>query len=480
MNLLAISPKPVTGLRRFLRPPERSAWRNFIVALVVLSVAMAVALVSAAAAQQGRVALAAVTTAIALGLAAWVAITIVPAMARRTSLRWIAYQIDYRLTREGVIYLGAIFVLVLAAVNTGNNLLFLILACSLAGILISGVLSRVVLTGVNLKLDLPEHIFAGQPVLAELELRNEKLFWPSFSLRVVGEGAKDAASESNILTRPVFFPYLPRGSSTTQKVELRFARRGIYRQDAFGIRTRFPFGFFEKTRRVSSDISITVYPRVEPTEQFYEVLPLLSGEMTSYFRGRGHELHSLRNYQPTDSARFVDWKVSARSGRLMVREFAREDERRLMLVLDPAISWPPSSSVTGSQSGSLSTEYLDRFERAVSLAACIAWHFYELGSVMQFRTPAFSTPVATAEEIIYDALRELAVIEPVIQPSAAPKASAASEPPKPDGAVGPSVAFLDSLTAETEIFKIILTARPQRTIPTSLWSSSYFLFIDQL
>ena len=480
MNLLAISPKPVTGLRRFLRPPERSAWRNFIVALVVLSVAMAVALVSAAAAQQGRVALAAVTTAIALGLAAWVAITIVPAMARRTSLRWIAYQIDYRLTREGVIYLGAIFVLVLAAVNTGNNLLFLILACSLAGILISGVLSRVVLTGVNLKLDLPEHIFAGQPVLAELELRNEKLFWPSFSLRVVGEGAKDAASESNILTRPIFFPYLPRGSSTTQKVELRFARRGIYRQDAFGIRTRFPFGFFEKTRRVSSDISITVYPRVEPTEQFYEVLPLLSGEMTSYFRGRGHELHSLRNYQPTDSARFVDWKVSARSGRLMVREFAREDERRLMLVLDPAISWPPSSSVTGSQSGSLSTEYLDRFERAVSLAACIAWHFYELGSVMQFRTPAFSTPVATAEEIIYDALRELAVIEPVIQPSAAPKASAASEPPKPDGAVGPSVAFLDSLTAETEIFKIILTARPQRTIPTSLWSSSYFLFIDQL
>lgn len=480
MNLLAISPKPVTGLRRFLRPPERSAWRNFIVALVVLSVAMAVALVSAAAAQQGRVALAAVTTAIALGLAAWVAITIVPAMARRTSLRWIAYQIDYRLTREGVIYLGAIFVLVLAAVNTGNNLLFLILACSLAGILISGVLSRVVLTGVNLKLDLPEHIFAGQPVLAELELHNEKLFWPSFSLRVVGEGAKDAASESNILTRPVFFPYLPRGSSTTQKVELRFARRGIYRQDAFGIRTRFPFGFFEKTRRVSSDISITVYPRVEPTEQFYEVLPLLSGEMASYFRGRGHELHSLRNYQPTDSARFVDWKVSARSGRLMVREFAREDERRLMLVLDPAISWPPSSSVTGSQSGSLSTEYLDRFERAVSLAACIAWHFYELGSVMQFRTPAFSTPVATAEEIIYDALRELAVIEPVIQPSAAPKASAASEPPKPDGAVGPSVAFLDSLTAETEIFKIILTARPQRTIPTSLWSSSYFLFIDQL
>lgn len=475
MNSVAIPPKRATGLLRFLRPRERSAWRNFITALIVLSVAMAVALLSAAAAQQGRVALAAVTTVIALGLAAWVAITIVPAMAKRTSLRWIAYQIDYRLTRDGIIYLGAIFVLILAAVNTGNNLLFLILACALAGILISGVLSRVVLTGVGLKLDLPEHIFAEQPVLAELELRNEKLFWPSFSLRVVGEPAKDASDESNILTRPVFFPYLAHGGSAVQKVELRFACRGVYRQDTFGIRTRFPFGFFEKTRRVSSEMSIVVYPRIEPTDQFYEILPLLSGEIASDFRGRGHELHSIRNYQPTDSARFVDWKVSAKSGHLMVREFAREDERRLMLVLDPAIA-PRSRTLAGRPSAP-PADYAERFERAVSLAACIAWHFYELGAVLQFRTPAFSTPLVPAREIIYDVLRELAVIEPIAGPNAFGGAPSA----KHDSSLGPGGgSFLDSLDGETEIFKIILTARPQRTIPTSLWSSSYFIFIDQL
>jgi uncharacterized protein (DUF58 family) len=466
MNSIAISPKRA-GFMRFLRPRERSAWRNFLIALTVLSVAMAAALISAAAAQQGRVALAAVATVIALALAAWVAIAIVPSMARRTSLRWIAYQIDYRLTRDGIIYLAAVFILVLAAVNTGNNLLFLVLACSLAGILISGVLSRVVLTGVSLKLDLPEHIFAEQPILAELDLRNEKPFWPSFSLRVVGEsaakGRKDQdeqPDEDGILTRPVFFPYLARNSSAAQKVELRFARRGIYRQDAFGIRTRFPFGFFEKTRRVTSDISITVYPRVEPTDQFYEILPLLSGEIASYFRGRGHELHSLRAYQPTDSARFVDWKVSAKTGRLMVREFAREDERRLMLVLDPFIGSPHSPALMGAPS----VEYTERFERAVSLAACIAWHFYELGSVLQFRTDAFVTPLAPAGEIIYNALRELALVQPVTSPDSLARGGT----------------FLDSLAGETEIFKIILTARPQRTIPTSLWSSSYFLFIDQL
>lgn len=437
-------------------PPERNrpSWRNFGIAMLVLSAALVVALFSAAVAQQGRVRLAALTTVISLGMAAWVAIAIVPALARRTSLRWLAYQIDYRLTRDGIIYLAAIFVLILAAVNTGNNLLFLILACLLAGILVSGVLSRTVLSGIEVKFDLPEHIFAEQPVLAEIELRNEKQAWPSFSLRVVGEG-KDKDAEAEVLTRPVFFPYIPRLSAARQKVGLRFPRRGVFRQDAFGIRTRFPFGFFEKTRRVESGIEIVVYPRVAPTDQFYEILPLLSGEMASQFRGRGHELHSLRDYQSTDSARFVDWKVTAKSGRLTVREFTREDERRVMLVLDPFIGQPRV------ELGRLAAaEQAERFERAVSLAACIAWHFYEIRSVLQFRTHRFSTELAPAGEIIYDALRQMALLEPAT--------SAAGG------------AFLDDLAGETEIFKIILTARAQKTIPTALWTSSYFLFIDEL
>jgi uncharacterized protein (DUF58 family) len=431
---------------------DRPGWRNFGIAMVALSAALIIALFSAAVAQQGRVALAGITTLLSLGIATWVAVTIVPALAKRTSLRWIAYQIDYRLTRDGIIYLGAIFILILAAVNTGNNLLFLILACLMAGILVSGVLSRVVLTGVALKFDLPEHIFAEQPVLAEVELRNEKQAWPSFSLRVVGGNKK---SPAEILTRPVFFPFISRMSAARQKVELRFPRRGVYKQDAFSIRTRFPFGFFEKTRRVDSNIEITVYPRVEPTEQFYEVLPLLSGEMASQYRGRGHELHSLREYQTTDSARFVDWKVTARSGRMMVREFAREDERRVMLVLDPFVGEPRDG-----EGERAVAEHAERFERAISMAACIAWHFNEIHSVLQFRTDRFSTPMAPASEIIYDALRELALIQPDL--------SAAGG------------AFLDDLANEREVFKIIITARAQRTIPTTLWSSSYFLFIDRM
>jgi uncharacterized protein (DUF58 family) len=438
-------------ITKMWRGRDRPGWRNFGIAMVALSFALVIALFSAAAAQAGRFWLAAVTTFLALGTAAWVGIAIVPALARRTSLRWLFYQIDYRLTREGIVYLAAVFILIIAAVNTGNNLLFMMLACMLAGILISGVLSRVVLTALALKFDLPEHIFAERPIIAELELRNEKQVWPSFALRVVGENKKN---DDQILTTPVFFPYIPRLGSARQKVELNFPHRGVYRQDAFGIRTRFPFGFLEKMRHVDSDIQMIVYPRVEPAEQFYEVLPLLSGEMASYFRGRGHELHSLRRYQPTDSARFVDWKISAKSGHLMVREFSREDERRVMIVLDPFVGTPRESGEHASR------EHAARFERAVSLVASIAWHFYEINSVIQFRTDRFATPMAPAGEIIYDALRELAGIQP--------------------DATAVGGAFLDELVSEHEIFKIILTARSQHTIPTALWSSSYIVFIDHL
>jgi uncharacterized protein (DUF58 family) len=431
---------------------DRPGWRNFAIAMATLMGALVLSLYSAAVAEQGRAWMASAAAIVALGLAGWVAVAIVPALARRTSLRWLVYQIDYRLTREGIVYLAAVFVLVLAAVNTGNNLLFMLLACLLAGILISGVLSRVVLAGIELKLELPEHIFAEQPLLATVEVRNQKETMPSFSLRVIGEGGKAPAQ---ILAQPVFFPYIPRQTAAEQKVELVFPRRGVYRQDAFGIRTKFPFGLFEKTRRVDSPLEVVVYPHVEPAEQFYEILPLLSGEMESYFRGRGHDLYALRDYQSTDSARFVDWKTSAKTGSLKVREFTREDERRLMLVLDPFVGAPRSAL---GRPGPAERE--GRFERAISLTASIAWHFHEINAVMQFRTDRNATPMASAGEIIYDVLRELAFLQP------------------DESVVGG--AFVDELAGETDVFKIILTSRSQGSIPSALWSSSYFIFIDSL
>ncbi len=184
---------------RGLRPSGKrvqidwAGWRTFALSVVALGGALLLALYSSVAAEDGRTWAAALAALSALAVAGWVAFTVIPVLARRTPLRWLAYRMDYRVTREGLVYLAGIFVIALAALNTGNNLLFMTLACLLAGILISGILSQVVLSGVELRLDLPEHVFANQPVLALAELANHKQTLPSFSLRLVGAKAGRAA-----------------------------------------------------------------------------------------------------------------------------------------------------------------------------------------------------------------------------------------------------------------------------------------------
>ena len=184
-----------------------------------------------------------------------------------------------------------------------------------------------------------------------------------------------------------------------------FPRRGVYRQDAFGIRTRFPFGFFEKTRQVESQMEIVVYPTVAPTDQFYEVLPLLSGEMASFSRPRPRTAFAAR-YLPTDSARFVDWKVTARAGHLMVREFAREDERRVMLVLDPFIGPPPRPAHPKLTTEPPRSTPNVRARRLHGRLHRLALQRNQFGDAIPHE-PIFDA-MAPAAEIIYDALRELA------------------------------------------------------------------------
>jgi uncharacterized protein (DUF58 family) len=455
---------------RFTRPwagylEEDRDWsgaRNFFLSLFLLGIALVLALNGAAAFDARQMRSAAVYHSLALAFTAYVAVKLVPALARGTPLRWLFYQVDYKFTRGGVAFFVSSIVIGLAAYNTGNNLIFLIFSSMMAGILVSAVVSRMVLTGINLDLELPEHVFARQPVMASLTLGNMKMTLPSFSLYVSGEAESNGQPTSRkarkasrppkkalrqVLTHPVYFPYIPRNRHTTQPVELTFPRRGRYQQDTFRLSSKFPFGFLMKIRKLEARSELVVFPPVQPTEEFYEILPLISGEMESFYRGRGHDLYSIRDYQPGDSARSLDWKATAKSQRLKVREFAREDERRVELVLDSILPAARSPALE------------ERFERAVNFCACLAWHFYEINSQMMFRSPTWNTRVTAAEDIIYDILHHLALIEP--------RWLAENR-------------FLESLSEESGTFKVVITNRPRGSIPTRLWTSSYFVFMPSL
>ncbi len=169
------------------------------------------------------------------------------------------------------------------------------------------------------------------------------------------------------------------------------------------------------------------------TDELFEVLPLIRGEMEAFVRGRGHDLYRIREYMPEDSARHVDWKASAKSGSLKIREFSREDERKLRIVFDnPA----PGAVSRGA------------YERGVGMAASLAWHFASEQTELSFTYPGCRNGVD-----MYAFLHYLGLAQP---------------------AAGESV--LSQLLPSGD-YNLVFTARARGTIPTALWASSYFVFI---
>ncbi len=451
---------------------ERAAWIRFFVALAGLALAFAAALFSTVTRQSGNIVATAVLASLALLLAGVVAVTTVPYLARRVAVARVRDALDYDVTREGLVYSVFVLVIGVAALNTGNNLLFIVVSAMLAAIVVSGVASASVLRGLELDVSVPAHVFAGSTSLARLTLHNRRRRAPSFSVSVVPPRPKpagkrwwwerssislplnaepgrewfrvpdlqlrarrQAASAPAIFSTPVYFPYIAARTAATADVELHFDRRGRYQQESFGIATRFPFSFLVKTRRIALAREVIVYPPVEPPDEMFEILPMITGEFESFVRGRGHDLHRIREHMPEDSARHVDWKATAKSMSLKVREFTREDERKLRIVFDnPAPGVVPEAA----------------YEQAVEMAASLGWHFADEPTELSFAAPGYG-----GSDDVYEFLRYLALVEP-----------------------GAGESILDQLEV-TDDYNVILTARPQGSIPTRLWACSYFVFMNQ-
>src|ERR1700752_1132725 len=97
-------------LAQFRAKADTPGVRAFFLSMAALGVALLLALYSGAAAELGHTRLAIVSALGALVVAAWVAITLVPVLAKRTPLRWIGYKTEYRATREGWVYFGGIVI----------------------------------------------------------------------------------------------------------------------------------------------------------------------------------------------------------------------------------------------------------------------------------------------------------------------------------------------------------------------------------
>jgi len=300
-----------------------------------------------------------------------------------------------RPTREGWWLIGATFAIGLAATNTGNNLLYLILAMMLSFMAISGVLSEQAMRRVRLQREMPRRIFAGTPATFSVRLTNGKRRLPSYALCVTEPDPSGGPT-------PLRF-FLKVGPQAREgwTYSLMFPRRGWQWLPGLRLSTRFPFGLFTKSSRPIQNQPVLVYPRVRALAPEEVRAALESGWREQHRRGRGAGLYNLRQYRPGDDPRLLHWKTSARTGDLILREGEEEERPQVRLILEDPVPGAAAEAV----------------EADLSYAASVAAHAIRRGAAVELVTGDGSVPFGTGEAHLDCILERLAVY----LPSAAPR-----------------------------------------------------------
>jgi uncharacterized protein (DUF58 family) len=323
-------------------------------------------------------------------------------------IRWWRPPRRLSFTREGRIAVFLSIGVGFAAINTGNNLLYLLLGWILSFIIASGVLSEATLKGLVVTRRPPPRIYASEPFLMEVVIANEKARRASYSIEVEDlEG-----------TRPIdkrcYFLKIPEGKQQRTSYRHTFVRRGLYTLTGYRLATKFPFALFRKSRDVDAPLEVLVYPARVPVSR-PPPRTANRGDAVADRLGRRGEFHGLREHRWGDDRRDVHWKSSARTGRLLVREYEDELARRLVIVVDNALPDDVRDAVTAnadtagpvtepgpwSQGFGAMTPALDAqvaaLERAISTAASLAAAYLAAGWTVELVARGTRVPPGTAK-----------------------------------------------------------------------------------
>lgn len=295
-----------------------------------------------------------------------------------------------RLTSEGTRFLFFTLAVGVAAINTGNNLFYLLLAMMLSIILMSGIFAEQCLRRLEFHRHMPDLIFANEPTTATLVVTNRKSLLPSFSLRLFDvNGAQEIDGG---LTIRQLLPH----TSQMLTYPLVATKRGRLHLSAVRVVTPFPFGLFVKKAYYPLDGSVIVCPEIKPlASDLVQKVVALGYEHNLHRRGYGSDLYNLRQYQTGDDSRSIHWGITAKTSKLIVRETEAEEQRRITLVL---------STIAPASHDAL-------FEEAVSTIASLAWHLSARGYQIRLDTGETLSPFGQGEAHLTSLLETLALCE---------------------------------------------------------------------
>ena len=414
--------------------------RNAVFAVVVIFGGLGLAGLTYLAHRTGNPRLAIVAAAISLVFVLLILIFVVPPLAKNASKEASQLNLPFEFTLGGAIMLALIVIVGFSAWNTGNNLLFLVLSVLIAAMVVGFLAGGLCLKKLDVKMRFPETIFAGEETSILVSIHNRKRFLSSYSVVAEVRGRErdesiaaadlrkllprvlaDRLAKAPVIRRTLdYFAYLPRNKVTETKVPHVFPLRGRLLIKDFELSTKFPFAFFRHRRRLSArETELIVLPPIEPLGSEIDDMPLEAGQLISQKRGSGQDLLSMRDYLPHDDLRRVDWKATARSRSLIVREFAAEDDRKVTVILDVRVPETEEPRVTlreklDSEQEGKTPLVSARFERAVRLASSLLSHFAEQQAEVRLVIGSKSEDFGVGSRHLVESLKRLAVLEPTV------------------------------------------------------------------
>jgi len=299
----------------------------------------------------------------------------------------------FRFKISGILFLTGMFFVLLAAWNTGDNMLYLIFGMMVSLVVVSLAFSRITLSRLTVERAFPSTIHAGEAVELMTQVRNNKKVLPAFSLQIDSDQHNGGS--------PGYILKVPPGESATAVVPRTFVRRGMHLFEPARVSTSYPFGLFEQGVTCGGETGVLVYPEVKHLEKSAVGRMLSRGELVSRGgRGPGTEYYSLREYFHGDDARLISWKVSAKQGKLMLRELEKQERKALLLVFD---------AHTGSHDLAGPDEL---FEEAVKFCASLSSRCVDDGYDVELVMPEESVGRGSGERHLDRILRLLALVGP--------------------------------------------------------------------
>lgn len=303
-----------------------------------------------------------------------------------------------KFTREGRYFVAITVGIGLAAINTGNNLLYLLLGWLLSVIIASGALSDVSMRGLRVRRRPPPRIFAERPFLMEISVENLKGSLSSYSIEI------EDLVEREPLDKKCYFLKVPPGRIQRTSYRHTFPTRGIYEFTGFRIGTKFPFALFQKSRDVRESGEALVFPSVYPVPTPSPRAQNPGGTVATQIGRRG-EFFGLREYRDGDDRRDIHWRSSARTGRLLVREYEDESQKRATILVDNALPLNEAD-----EPGEDDAEAL---ERAISLAASLATAYIGVSYAVKLMARGTQVPFSAGQPQLTRILRALALLPTV-------------------------------------------------------------------